>query len=109
MVTMEIDDDTFKDMLWERVQNYGYDKYYPESVWNGLFDWLEEVGWLKPEYNYPSYIVDNLAINAEICPYDEVAERYDLNGQSVDEWIENEGAYVVGDPDEQYVVVNFGL
>lgn len=32
MVTMEVDDDTFKDMLWERVQQYGYDKYYPESV-----------------------------------------------------------------------------
>ena len=109
MVTMKVDDDTFKDMLWERVQNYGYDKYYPESVWWGIFDNLEVMGWLKPEYNTPSYIVDNIAINGEIKPYDEIESNYNLDGMSVDEWIEDNGYYVVGDPDEQYVIINYGL
>ena len=109
MVTMKVDDDTFKDMLWERAQQWGYDEYYPESVWWGIFDYLEEVGWLKPEYNTPSYIVDNIAINGEIKPYNEIESDYNLDGMSVDEWIEDNGYYVVGDPDEQYVIINFGL
>ena len=74
-----------------------------------LFDKLKEMGWLKPEYNTPSYIVDNIAINGEIKPYNEIESDYNLNGMSVDEWIEDNGYYVVGDPDKQYVIINFGL
>ena len=113
MVTMEIDDDTFKDMLWERVQNfYPAQNCYPDWVWDALFDDLESWGWLKPEYNYPSYIVDNLAVNGEIKPYEEVETDYDLKGMSVEEYVENNGGSIYYNPDdenEKYVVINYGL
>ena len=113
MVTMEIDDGTFRDMLWERINNfYPAQNCYPDWVWEGIFDDLESMGWLKPEYNYPSYIIDNLAINGEIKPYEDVEAEYDLGGMSVEEYVENNGGYILTNPDdenEKYVVLSYGL
>lgn len=113
MVTIEVDDGTFRDMLWERVGNfYPARNYYPDWVWEYLFDDLESWGWLKPEYNTPSYIVDNLAINGEIKPYEDIEAEYDLDGRSVEEYVEDEGGVIYYNPDdenEKYVVLNYGL
>lgn len=113
MVTMEIDDDVFKDMLWERVQSfYPAQNCYPDWVWDALFDDLESWGWLKPEYNYPSYIVDNLAINGDIRSYEDAENDYDLKGMSVEEYVENNGGTIYTNPydeNDRYVVMNYGL
>lgn len=112
MVTIELDDGTFRDMLWERINNfYPAQNCYPDWVWEGLFDDLEEWGWLKPEYNYPSYIVDNLAVNGEIKPVSEIESEYDFGGLSVEEWADENGYRIIPDPDgeDSYVVVNYGL
>ena len=113
MVTMEVDDDVFKDMLWDRVNTFPpAQNCYPDWVWDCLFDDLEQMGWLKPEYNYPSYIVDNLAINGDIRPYEDVENEYDLKGMSVEEYVENNGGIIYTSPyddNERYVVMNYGL
>ena len=112
MVTMEVDDGTFRDMLWERIGQFPPSQNcYPDWVWDALFDDLEDMGWLKPEYNYPSYIIDNLAVNGEIKPISEVESDYDLEGMSVEEWADEKGYRILPDPDgeESYVLINYGL
>ena len=113
MVTIEMDDEEFKDLLWDRVNTFPpAQNCYPDWVWDYLFDDLEDMGWLKPEYNSPMYIVDNLAVNGEIKPYEEVETGYGLNGRTVEEFIEDEGGTIIESPyddGEKYVILNYGL
>lgn len=113
MVTIEIDEDEFRDVLWDRIRTFPpAENCYPDWVWDALFDDLESWGWLKPEYNTPSYIVDNLAINGDIKPYEEVEGSYGLNGRTVEEFVEDEGGTIIYSPyddNEKYVVMNYGL
>jgi hypothetical protein len=101
MVT--IDDDLFIKMLWDRVNEFCPDAF-TEDFWNGVFEYLKEGDWLQPGYNDPMYIVDNIYVNGEITPVDEVADNYDLEGQSVEEFMENNG-FVIAD----YFIMNLGL
>ena len=51
-------------------------------------------------------------INGEIKPYEDVEAEYDLGGMSVEEYVENNGGYILTNPDdenEKYVVLNYGL
>ena len=72
-------------------------------------NYLSEIGWLKPNYNDPKYIVDNILINGEICHTDDCADNYDEIDEDYDgdviAWAEDKGYLLFGD----YVVINLGL
>ncbi len=107
--TVEIDEDVFIDLLWQRVNDFRPAEAYDEDFWTEVFDYLSESGWLKSQYNNPSYIVDNIAVNGDICAIDDCAEYYDeINDDydgDVDAWIDDNGYSRFGD----YVVINLGL
>ena len=98
---VEIDEDDFIDMLWGRV-NTRYEDFYDDDVWASCFDFLSDTGWLEPQRNVPSYIVDNIAVNAEIVAKKDLPSEY---GKSFEEMDEDE--YLFDTPD--YVVFNLGL
>ena len=107
--TVEIDEDIFIELLWDRVNEFKYAQAFDEEFWTEAFERLSDMGWFKPNYNNPSYIVDNISINGSIfhkddCRdnFDDIDEKYDGD---VDAWIEDNGYEVVGD----YVVLNWGL
>ena len=108
--TVEIDEDVFIELLWERVNETKWGSKYSEDFWTECFDYLSEIGWMKdPWENNPSFIVDNIGVNGEICKKDKCANYYDeidedYNGD-VDEWIDDNGYLVFDD----YVVINLGL
>lgn len=108
--TVEIDEDVFIELLWERVNETKWGSKYSEDFWTECFDYLSEIGWMKdPRNNNPSFIVDNIGVNGEICKKDECADNYyeineDYEGD-VDEWIDD-NSYLVFD---DYVVINLGL
>ena len=104
-----IDEDAFIDMCWLRVDEFRPANSYDEDFWTEVFDYLSDIGWLHPWENTPSYIVDNIAVNGDIClkkdcikNYDEITKKYDGD---VDTWIEDNGYLEFGD----YVVINLGL
>ena len=108
--TVEIDEDVFIDMIWERINDTNWGRKYPEEFWTEVIDYLSETGWMGDPYdNSPSFIVDNIGVNGDICAYDECLDNYDeitkkYDGD-VDEWIEDKGYLVFDD----YVVINLGL
>lgn len=108
--TVEIDVDVFIELLWERVNDTKWGNKYSEDFWTECFDYLSEIGWMNDPYdNNPSFIVDNIGINGEICEKDECIKNYDkINDDydgDVDEWIDDNGYLVFDD----YVVINLGL
>lgn len=107
MVQME--DDAFIDLLWDRVDSTDFGKMYPESFWKDAFEQMKDFGWFSPRYNAPMYIVDNVAVNGNIIARDEVKAEFDeidrdYNGD-IDEWVADNGYDICGD----YVVLNWGL
>lgn len=107
--TVEIDEDVFIELLWERVNDFRPAQAYDDDFWTEVFDYLSETGWLDSDYNNPSYIVDNIAVNGDICEKDECIKNYDAINDDyegdVDAWIDDNGYLVFGD----YVVINLGL
>lgn len=107
---VEIDDDIFIELLWDRVNSFTPAKGYDEEFWTECFDYLSEIGWMgDPWKNDPKYIVDNIAVNGEIFALEDCADNYDeINDDykgDVNAWIEDNGYLVFGD----YVVINLGL
>ena len=110
MGTVEVDEDIFMDLCWNRVSQFTPAQRYDDDFWNEAFELLSESGWMsEPSLNNPMYIVDNIAVNGDICAvedcvdnYDEITEKYNGN---VDEWVEDNGYTYVGN----YVVLNWGL
>ena len=106
---VQIDDDVFIDMLWNRVNEFAPNAFTDE-FWEGIFEDLKDAGWLSdPKKNYPSYIVDNIAINGDIKPIEECAENYseidESYGGDVEAWAEDKGYIII----DGYVVVNLGI
>lgn len=107
--TVEVDEDVFIDLIWNRIDNTKWGDNYSEDFWTEVIEYLSEIGWMDSRYNNPSYIVDNIAINGEICKIDECADNYDAindeyNGD-VEAWAEDKGYLIFDD----YVVINLGL
>lgn len=108
--TVEIDEDVFIDMIWERINDTKWGRKYSEEFWTEVIDYLSEIGWMNDPFdNSPSFIVDNIGVNGEIWEKDECIKNYDeINDDydgDVDEWIEDKGYLVFDD----YVVINLGL
>ena len=78
---IEVDEEVLVNAIWDRLENTEYGKYYTEDFWKEAIDTLAGRGWLIPSFlNKPDYIVDNLAVNAEILePADYLVdvEEYD--------------------------------
>ena len=107
---VQIDDDVFIDMLWERVNDFGPAGDYDNDFWDNAFDYLKETGWLSdPFLNKPNYIVDNIAVNSEIVHKDDAVKEYDeINSQyngDVEEWAYENGYDICGD----YIVLDWNL
>ena len=72
--TVEIDEDLFIDLIYDRVDevkhNWGD---YGDEFWEDCIEYLSDIGWLKPDYNDPRYIVDmsksysNLGASSILC------------------------------------------
>jgi len=107
--TVEIDEDVFIDLLWERVNETRWGSNYSEDFWTECFNYLSEIGWLDSDYNNPSYIVDNIGVNGDICAVEDCADNYDEINEDydgdVDAWADDNGYLVFGG----YVVINLGL
>lgn len=107
---VEIDEDIFVDLLNDRVREFYPAQGYDEEFWDECIDYLRQIGFMSnPSYNDPKYIIDNIAVNGEIYPFDECAENFqeiekDFNGD-VNEWIQRNGYLKFGD----YVVIRLGL
>ena len=101
---VEISEDDFIDMLWERVGKARnvYNDYFDDEVWEECFNYLSEIGWLDPQHNTPSYIVDNLAINSEIVAKEDLPSEY---GKSFEEMSEEDYMFDT----TNFVVFNLGL
>lgn len=108
--TVEIDEDIFIDMLWERINDTRWGSKYSEEFWTEVIEYLSDIGWMgDSQYNSPSYIIDNIGVNGEICEIDECADNYDevddeYDG-NVEAWAEDKGYLIFDD----YVVINLGL
>lgn len=99
--TVEMPEDEFIGLLWERVSNSSFNSY-DDDFWDITFDWLSQAGWLEPRYNYPSYIVDNIAVNGDIVDKSE----QDLTEDEIQQMIDD------GDilyETKNYLVFNLGL
>ena len=106
MKTVEIDEDIFIDMLWDRVRDNPFGEYFDDEFWTEAFERLSELGWMKnPQYNSPEYIVDNIMINGDIAHKEDAENEWDLEGKSLEEYLEENGGEMVGD----YAVLSWGL
>ena len=97
-------------MCMDRVDELGKVAEFGDKFWEECFDYLAEIGFMRdPKCNKPSYIVDNIVYNGEICHEDDCADNYDeINDDydgDVNAWAEDNG-YVFFGP---YVVINLGL
>lgn len=107
--TVEINEDSFIGMLWDRVDEFPSARVYSKKFWEECFEYLSDIGWLKVEYNTPMYIIDNIAINGEILDFDECKDNFDeiesdYDGD-VEEWANDKGYLIFDD----MVVINLGL
>lgn len=106
MKTVEIDEDVFIDMLWDRVSNNPFGDSYDDDFWKEAFERLSESGWMDdPAHNDPKYIVDNIIVNGEIVAEEDAKDNYDLEGKTFEEWVESKGGEIVAG----YGVLNWGL
>ena len=107
--TVQVDEDQFIGMLWDRVKDFRPAEDYTDDFWAEVFAYLQDTGWLDAKKMNPLYIIDNIAVNGDICEYKDCIDNYDdINKKydgNVDEWIEDKG-YLMFD---KYVVLNLGL
>jgi hypothetical protein len=108
--TVEIDEDVFIDMCMERVDELGRVAEFEGNFWADCMEYLSEIGFMgDPRYNTPSYIIDNIVYNGEICHSDDCADNYDEINEDYDgdviAWAEDNNYLLFGD----YVVINLGL
>jgi hypothetical protein len=108
--TVEIDADVFIDMCMERVDELGKVADFKGNFWAECMDYLSEIGFMRDsKYNTPSYIIDNIVYNGEICHEDDCADNHDEINEDYDgdviAWAEDNGYLLFG----PYVVVNLGL
>lgn len=111
--TVEVEEDVLINMCWDRIENFKQAESFEDDFWNGIFDLLSDGGWLKPQYNDPSYIVDNIVYNGDIKHIEDDADdlrKYnseidsEYNGDII-EWARDKGYEIFGD----YIVINLGL
>lgn len=117
---VKILEDDFIDMLWERIELRDYSNRFPDEFWEGVIDFLVDTDYFidnKPEYNTPSYIIDNISINGSIYNYEDFLKQYgkyddellnmteDEIEDTVEEICEEEGYDIIAG----YVIVNWGL
>lgn len=108
--------DNFKTLLNERRNNvwdwWGWE--IPDCIWDYATELLEESDGLSdPELNYPSYIVDNIAVNGSWEDFDDLRKFYDnyrgmYDDQIADE-LEQEGKAIAVFRDEKIVLWGLGL
>lgn len=76
---VQIEDDDFIEMLWERVNNFGPAGMYPEEFWKEAFEQFKDQGWFSKTLT-PSVIVDNIAVNGEVKELQEIRDNYTIPG-----------------------------
>lgn len=116
--TVEIDEDIFIDMIWERIKNTELGHKYSDEFWEEIISWYEGSDWFGPDKNNPGYFVDNIAVNGRIYTFENfLVEHEDWDPDEVeymseDELLEavkeicdEEGYYIV----DEWVVVDLGL
>lgn len=94
-----MDEDVFVELLWNYIPlaQEKFHRDYPDDVWHVAIETLASSNWadLKPEQMDPSYIIDNIAVNGDIMPVEDVMKE---EGFTTDEEFEdyvNENGYEV--------------
>lgn len=123
MDVVEISEDLFTEMVFDRVAEYG-NKFYDMDFWDAAIGYFEGIGWNYIDINDrdPMVIVDNIAVNGEIYTLKEVIkilkdkEYIDENNdeksilEKVERYAENNGWDVLHTKnDETYYIVNWGF
>lgn len=111
--TVEVDEDILINACWDRIDNFKQAKSFGDDFWEEVFNYLSDIGWLKPRYNDPSYIVDNIVYNGDIKHIEDDADELREYNSEIDseydgnviEWARDEGYEIFGD----YIVINLGL
>lgn len=99
---VQIEDDDFIEMLWERVNNFGPAGRYPEEFWKGAFEQFKDQGWFSKPLT-PSVIVDNIAVNGEVKELQEIRDNYTIPG------LTSEAIEKMSDEElEEYLLENTG-
>lgn len=75
MAIIQIDSGILEDLCMERAKEFYAARDYPESFWKAIIGHLDDTGWLDPQYNCPTYIVDNIAVNGEYYTLEECYEK----------------------------------
>ena len=112
---VQIDGDVFKEMLLERADSFNPAENYSEEFWIEVVDRLEDMGFMSdPQYNDPKYIIDNIAVNGEIFPVDEIRDHLNDNdieefdeeyNGDVEEWAADKGYDII----DGNIIMNWGL
>lgn len=103
----------FEILLEERREQWNDSgcREVPECIWSYIMGMLEETGGLDPEYNTPSYIVDNIVVNGSWETFEEF-RRFSDDAPDDDEELaevaETRGALAVF-LDEKLIFWNTGL
>lgn len=72
VVNVTMNESIFINLLYKRVEEFP--NPYPKEFWSEIFGFLSDTGWLRPELMSPEYIVDNIAINAEVRTSEEAGD-----------------------------------
>jgi hypothetical protein len=108
--------DVFRDLLETRRKNV--EEWWSWTIENCVWDWamelLEETGGLPdPELNAPSYIVDNIAVNSDVCTFEEFRlyekDVRDFSDDELIEYLEERGEYEALFPEEKIILWRLGL
>ena len=106
--TVKMNGETFIDLLRDRVLEVYAARNYPNSFWEGVWDYYRDTGFPTDSDGCvlaPSVIVDNIAVNGEIKTFEELhSEGYLDEDTTKDELLES-GWLKIGN----YYVINWGI
>lgn len=108
--------ESFETLLEERRNNTRdwWSWEIPDCIWEFAVEILRESDGLSdPGLNYPSYIVDNIAVNGSWEDFDDLRRFYDnyrgMNDDQIADELEQTGNAIAVFRDEKIVLWNLGL
>ena len=107
MKSVSIDIDIWLDMIIDRLDFWDWEYKVPSFVKDAFIEMLEESGpYMDAEYTDPRYVVDNFIVNGSYGD----KENYQHDGEpDADFWDRMEDEAIMCWPDEEYVLMHWGI
>lgn len=108
--TITMDEDTFVQLLWNYIPSAEekFHKELPDDIWQVAIESLADSDWagISPDHMEPSYIIDNIIVNGDIMPAEDVMkeEGFNEDGELID-YVEENGYELIAD----YVIRHWGI